>query len=276
MTVDLSTLKVGDTVHLRDGSLAVVEGVRTTNIDTFPFGIAMRGVDAFYTMCGKHRGKVDSVLNIVAIFPLVVKVPMTIDLSLLKVGDNVHHRNGTVSAVTKVESAIGSHYPFCLTLNGSSDLEEVTYIQNGWYHVSRESGLDIVAIEHLRRLAERPTKPAIKLSELVFGTDSTIKEGKKSDSGKPDYSLLTRPMVESMIAALMYGENKYSRGNFKGGFTNTRLLAAAMRHIMAFNDGEDFDPESNVNHLGHAMAALAMCLDNRAEGTSVEGRYVKK
>jgi hypothetical protein len=82
-------------------------------------------------------------------------------------------------------------------------------------------------------------------------------EGKKHDSGKPDYSLLTRPMVESMIAALMHGETKYSRGNFKGGFTNTRLLATAMRHIMAFNDGEDLDPESNVSHLGHAMATLA-------------------
>ena len=202
--------------------------------------------------------------------------PMTVDLSVLKVGDSVNHRNGTVSLVTKVESAIGNRYPFCLTLDGPSDIEEVTYIQNGRYHVRLESGLDIVAIEHPRIIAERPTKPAPKLSELFFGTDAAPEEGKKSDSGKPDYALLTRPMLESMIAAFMHGESKYSRGNFKGGFTNTRLLAAAMRHIMAFNDGEDLDPDSNVSHLGHAMAALAMCLDNRAEGTSVEGRYIKK
>ena len=202
---------------------------------------------------------------------------MTVDLSVLKVGDTVHHRNGTVSVVTKVESTIGSEYPFCLTLNGPLDLEEVTYIQNGRYHVMLESGMDIVAIiplviEFDPRLGL--PKPAPKLGDLFFN-EAPPTEGKKNDSGKSDYSLLTRPMLESMIAALMYGENKYSRGNFKGGFTNTRLLAAAMRHIMAFNDGEDLDPESNVSHLGHAMAALAMCLDNRAEGTSVEGRYAK-
>ena len=120
-----------------------------------------------------------------------------------------------------------------------------------------------------------PTKPAMKLSELFFGTEATPTEGKKSDSDKPDYALLTRPMVESMIAAFMYGERKYSRGNFKGGFANVRLLAAAMRHIMAFNDGEDLDPESGVSHLGHAQAALAMLLDNRANDTSVDGRYSK-
>jgi len=202
-------------------------------------------------------------------------VPMTVDLSVLKAGDKVHHRNGTVSVVTKVESAIGNHYPFFLTLDGPSDLEEVTYTQNGRYNKDVDSTGDIVAIEHPRIIAERPTKPAPKLSELFFN-EAAPKEGKKSDSGKPDYALLTRPMLESMIAAFMFGQGRYGRGNFKGGFTNTRLLAAAMRHIMAFNDGEDLDPDSNVSHLGHAMAALAMCLDNRAEGTSVEGRYIKK
>lgn len=99
--------------------------------------------------------------------------------------------------------------------------------------------------------------------------------GVKHDSGKPDYSLLTRPMVESLIRAMMYGEGKYGRGNFRSGFTNTRLVAAAMRHLMAYLDGEDLDPESGVSHLGHAQAAIAMLLDNVATGTSTDGRYGK-
>lgn len=106
-------------------------------------------------------------------------------------------------------------------------------------------------------------------------TEATAPGGIKHDQGKPDYSLLTRAMVEPMICALMYGEGKYGRGNFKGGFTNTRLAAAAMRHIMAYLDREDFDPESGVKHLGHAMAALGMLLDNESNGASTEGRYVK-
>lgn len=96
----------------------------------------------------------------------------------------------------------------------------------------------------------------------------------KHDQDKPDYSLLTRGMLEPMVRALMFGEKKYSRFNYKTGFKNTRLTAAALRHIMAYQDGEDNDPESGISHLAHAMVALGMLLDNKANNVSEEGRYV--
>ena len=71
-------------------------------------------------------------------------------------------------------------------------------------------------------------------------------------------------MLEPMVRALMFGEKKYSRHNYKTGFKNTRLTAAALRHIMAYQDGEDNDPESGISHLAHAMVALGMLLDNKA------------
>jgi hypothetical protein len=40
-------------------------------------------------------------------------------------------------------------------------------------------------------------------------------------------------------------------------------------------NAKDADPESGVSHLGHAMAAIAMLLDNEATGTSTDGRYGK-
>lgn len=98
----------------------------------------------------------------------------------------------------------------------------------------------------------------------------------KHDSQKPDYSLLTPAMLEPMIRAMMYGQEKYSRINFRAGFENIRLTSAALRHIFAYLDREDLDPESNVSHLGHAMAALAMLLDNIHEGVSTDVRYEKK
>jgi hypothetical protein len=98
----------------------------------------------------------------------------------------------------------------------------------------------------------------------------------KFDQNKPDYSLLTPAMLEPMTRALMYGEHKYSRGNFRQGFENVRLTSAALRHIFAYLNREDLDPESHVSHLGHAMAALAMLLDNVAEGVSTDVRYEKK
>lgn len=98
----------------------------------------------------------------------------------------------------------------------------------------------------------------------------------KHDAQKPDYSLLTPAMLEPMTRAMMYGEKKYSRINFRAGFENVRLTSAALRHIFAYLDREDLDPESNVSHLGHAMAALAMLLDNIHEGVSTDVRYEKK
>jgi hypothetical protein len=96
----------------------------------------------------------------------------------------------------------------------------------------------------------------------------------KDDQDKPDYALLTSGMLEPMVRALMFGEKKYSRFNYKTGFKNVRLTAAAMRHIMAYNGGEDNDPESGISHLAHAMVALGMLLDNQANGVMEEGRYV--
>lgn len=116
----------------------------------------------------------------------------------------------------------------------------------------------------------------MKLSQLFDVPDFDQSQvAIKHDEAKPDYSLLTRAMLEPMVKAFMHGEKKYSRGNFRGGFVNTRLSAAALRHIMAWNDGEDLDPESGVSHLGHALAALGMLLDNINTKTSKEGRYPK-
>jgi hypothetical protein len=55
----------------------------------------------------------------------------------------------------------------------------------------------------------------------------------------------------------------------------SRLLSAGLRHQLAWNSGEDFDPESGLNHLAHACANMLMLLeyqlldqpgDDRAEG----------
>lgn len=97
----------------------------------------------------------------------------------------------------------------------------------------------------------------------------------KFDNEKPDYSLLSRAMLEPVIRAFMYGANKYGRHNFKSGFVNTRLLSAAQRHIMAWQSGEELDPESGESHLSHAVAALFMLMDNIDNGVSTEGRYLK-
>ncbi len=38
-------------------------------------------------------------------------------------------------------------------------------------------------------------------------------------------------------------------------------IEAALRHLMALSDGEDFDPESGERHEAHVMACMAILLD---------------
>ncbi len=100
--------------------------------------------------------------------------------------------------------------------------------------------------------------------------------GIKHDKDKPDLSLLPYPALVALARALMYGEKKYARHNFREGFNTNRLVAAALRHVHQWNEGEDLDPESGVSHLGHALAALSMLITNLEEGTATDGRYKEK
>jgi hypothetical protein len=83
----------------------------------------------------------------------------------------------------------------------------------------------------------------------------------KKDDGKYDPTMLTLELVELLSRVRMFGAKKYARNNFKiTGFKYTRSCAAALRHIFAFLNGEDNDPESGLSHLGHAVASLEHCI----------------
>ena len=99
--------------------------------------------------------------------------------------------------------------------------------------------------------------------------------GTKHDSSKADLSLVPLVLIEATAKALMFGEQKYGRYNFRKGFPNHRLIAACLRHVLAYQDGEDLDPESNLPHLAHATACIAMLLQCAKDGTLTETRYQK-
>lgn len=83
----------------------------------------------------------------------------------------------------------------------------------------------------------------------------------KKDDNKYDPTMLTIEMIELVSRVRQFGAKKYARGNFKiTGFKYTRSLAAALRHIFAFLNGEDNDPESGLSHLGHAVCSLEHCI----------------
>lgn len=120
-------------------------------------------------------------------------------------------------------------------------------------------------------------KPAHLWTTLDLSPGTGMEEvGTKHDADKVDLSLISRVSLEQEARALQFGEKKYGRYNYTKGFEASRLVAACLRHVTAWNDGEDLDPESGLHHLGHAKACLGMLLHIEQLGTLTDNRMPKK
>jgi hypothetical protein len=100
-----------------------------------------------------------------------------------------------------------------------------------------------------------------------------MSKGKKFDNEKPPITIIPKEAIYEMAKAFQYGAGKYGRNNFKGGIEFTRLADATMRHLLEFINGEDFDKESSNNHLGHALASLAMLAYMYHNKKEMDDRY---
>ena len=95
----------------------------------------------------------------------------------------------------------------------------------------------------------------------------------KFDQDKLPLHLLSTEAMNQTAAVLQFGAQKYSEHNWRNGFTWSRPLAAAMRHITAFNDGEDRDPESGLSHLAHAACCIMFLLEFEKTHPELDDRY---
>lgn len=72
---------------------------------------------------------------------------------------------------------------------------------------------------------------------------------------------------------LLDGELKYGRSNFRAvGVRASVYYDAARRHLAAWFEGENFDGDSGVPHLGHALACLAILVEAEAAGNLNDDR----
>lgn len=94
-----------------------------------------------------------------------------------------------------------------------------------------------------------------------------------SGAAKAQLHLIPLPALEACSGALALGAKKYGERNWANASPgSSTYISAALRHIHAWQSGEDLDPESGLSHLGHAMAGLAIMLDAKALGTLVDER----
>ncbi len=95
------------------------------------------------------------------------------------------------------------------------------------------------------------------------------------NGGKPQLSyLLEFPNAIKAVAAVAeMGANKYVRHNWKKGFDSSSILDSLLRHLVAYQNGEDIDPESGLQHLGHAAWNVLALIENQAIHPELDNRY---
>jgi hypothetical protein len=140
--------------------------------------------------------------------------------------------------------------------------------------------------EQIKAMADEITyRSGKKLSEITKATQSefpTVADlpiqkqfgtALKFDQNKLPLNLLSTEAMNQTAAVLAFGAEKYAEHNWRKGFAWSRPLAAAMRHLTAFNDGEDRDPESGLSHLAHAACCIMFLLEFEKTHPELDDRY---
>lgn len=99
---------------------------------------------------------------------------------------------------------------------------------------------------------------------------------KRDNEGKIRYSLIPKAAKDRMAEALMYGAELYGEFNWKSGgdkLSILKLCDSLERHLEKFKEGEDFDGESKLHHIGHVLANAAFLAEFIDKGTGVDDRY---
>ena len=101
------------------------------------------------------------------------------------------------------------------------------------------------------------------LNDIVKSSQTASSGGRKFDGDKLQYGLVPPLALKSMVEILTYGAQKYEPNNWiKVPDAKRRYYDAAQRHLWAWLEGEQNDPETNKNHLAHALCNIAFLYEH--------------
>lgn len=106
-------------------------------------------------------------------------------------------------------------------------------------------------------------------------TSSTKDTNPKDAVGvkKVGISVLSWPVLFELALAVFEGARKYGKFNWrKVGVRASVYTDACVRHIAAWQEGEDIDPESGISHLVKAQACLHILRDAQIRNMMTDDR----
>lgn len=83
-----------------------------------------------------------------------------------------------------------------------------------------------------------------------------MKKAMRFNDGKPRWGLVHFKSLIPLVRVLEFGTKKYVPGDWKNGLDKQEILESAFRHLISLMDGEEYDNESGISHIGHIMANM--------------------
>lgn len=118
------------------------------------------------------------------------------------------------------------------------------------------------------RILEEPETNKVEEIKKEFSS-----KGLKYDQTKEPLSLLSRTWLLGVASVMAFGARKYAAHNWRNGIERSRLISAALRHILAYNEGEDKDPETGLSHLDHASCCLMFARETHETHPELDDRF---
>lgn len=93
---------------------------------------------------------------------------------------------------------------------------------------------------------------------------------------KAPMSTVPANVLAELGVAMLEGSLKYGRHNYRAaGVRSSVYYDGTMRHMMAWWEGEDIDPDSGVSHITKAIASLVVFRDAMQRGMVNDDRPPK-
>lgn len=110
-------------------------------------------------------------------------------------------------------------------------------------------------------------------------SESSVKDTNPKDAigiAKVPFSTVPAQVVAEVGLAMMEGGLKYGRHNFRdAGVRASVYYDACFRHLAAWWEGQDLDPDSGLPHVVKAIACLAVLRDSEIQGNWIDDRPPK-
>ena len=97
--------------------------------------------------------------------------------------------------------------------------------------------------------------------------------GVKDNKSKSRVDLIPSKPLIGVGMVLGYGARKYKPNNWRLGLAWSDTIASAMRHLLAFADGEDVDPENDLPHIDEALCQVIFQSEYYHTHTGIDDRW---